>query len=370
MTVTDAPVKAAAARIERLREATAEAGLDALVATADESIAYLTGFRPLQLERFFGIVVRAAGGGGVIVPKLDLGQVAAAPESLERVSYDASSDGLPELAGLLGGARKVGVEEDHIVFARSSALVGRGLEVVPAGGVIGDLRARKDAEEIEAVRRACALVERAYGFAWNLLRPGMSEREVNVRIEAFLREEGASASHSLVLFGANAANPHADLTESVLTVGDVVCADISACLDGYWGDLTRCATVGPPSAWAREAWALVRDAQAAAIAACVPDTPARAVELAERRILETRPDLGELLHGAGHAIGLALHEPPFLVPRVETPLAVGMIFTVEPGLYQSGLGGIRLEDDVVVRNGAPEILSTLPLELVELPGSM
>jgi Xaa-Pro dipeptidase len=360
-------VNAAAARIERLREATADAGLDALVATADESIAYLTGFRPLQLERFFGVVVRAAGGGGVVVPKLDLGRVAAAPESLERVAYDASSDGLPELAGLLGGARKVGVEEDHIVFARSSALAGRGLELVPAGGVIGDLRARKDAEEIEAVRRACALVERSYGFAWTLLRPGMSERELNVRIEAFLREEGASASHSLVLFGAN---PHADPTESVLTVGDVVCADISACLDGYWGDLTRCATVGPPSAWAREAWALVRDAQAAAIAACVPGTAARAVELTERRILETRPDLGELLHGAGHAIGLGLHEPPFLVPRVETPLAAGMIFTVEPGLYRSGLGGMRLEDDVVVRNGAPEILSTLPLELVELAGSM
>jgi Xaa-Pro dipeptidase len=94
------------------------------------------------------------------------------------------------------------------------------------------------------------------------------------------------------------------------------------------------------------------------------------VELTERRILETRPDLGELLHGAGHAIGLGLHEPPFLVPRVETPLAAGMIFTVEPGLYRSGLGGMRLEDDVVVRNGAPEILSTLPLELVELAGSM
>ena len=146
----------------------------------------------------------------------------------------------------------------------------------------------------------------------------------------------------------------------------MVCADISACLDGYWGDLTRCATVGPPSDWAREVWALVRDAQAAAIAACVPGTPARDVETAERVILETRPDLGEVLHGAGHAIGLAIHEPPFLVPRSGTPLAPGMIFTVEPGLYRAGLGGIRLEDDVVVRDGAPEILSTLPLDLVEL----
>ena len=169
-----------------------------------------------------------------------------------------------------------------------------------------------------------------------------------------------------MLFGENAANPHADPTERVLREGDVVCADISACLDGYWGDLTRCATAGPPSDWAREVWALVRDAQAAAIAACVPGRPARDVEEAERVILETRPDLGEVLHGAGHAIGLGIHEPPFLVPRTETPLAPGMVFTVEPGLYRAGLGGIRLEDDVVVRDGEPEILSTLPLELVEL----
>jgi Xaa-Pro dipeptidase len=357
----------AAARVERLRETAELAGLDAFIATADESIAYLTGFRPLQLERLFAVVVRAGGGGSVIVPRLDLGQIGGAPESLERVSYDASSNGLPELAGLLDGARRVGVEEDHIIFARSSALTERGLDLVPAGAVMFDLRARKDEEEVEAVRRACALVEQAYAFTWETLRPGMSERELNVRVETFLREGGATATHPLVLFGENAANPHADPTERILREGDVVCADISACLDGYWGDLTRCATVGPPSDWAREAWALVRDAQAAAIAACVPGRPALDVETAERVILETRPDLGEVLHGAGHAIGLALHEPPFLVPTTKTPLAPGMIFTVEPGLYRAGLGGIRLEDDVVVREGEPETLSTLPLELVELP---
>ena len=366
--MSDATASIGAARIERLREATAEAGLDAYIATADESIAYLTGYRPLQLERFFGVVVRAAGGGGVIVPRLDAGQVAGAPESLDRVSYNASSDGLAELSGLLDGARKVGVEEDHLVFARSSALSTRGHEPQPAGALIADQRARKDEEEIATVRRACALLERAYGFAWGALRPGITERELNGRLASFLRDNGATDSHPLVLFGENAANPHANPTDRELREGDVVCADISACLDGYWGDLTRCATVGPPSDWAREVWTLVRDAQAASIAACTPGTPARDVEAAEREVLETRPDLGEVLHGAGHAIGLAIHEPPFLVPRVATPLAPGMIFTVEPGLYRAGLGGIRLEDDVVVRDATPENLSsTLPLELVELP---
>ena len=358
---------AATARVERVRETLDEAGLDAFVATADESIAYLTGFRPLQFERLFAVVVRGDGGGGVVVPKLDLGQIADAPESLERVSYGASSDGLPELSGLLGGSHRVGVEEDHLIFARSEALAGRGVELVPAGSLLMDLRARKDDSEVEAVRRACAVVQEAYGLAWRTLRLGMSERELNFRIETFLRERGVSEAHPHVLFGENAANPHAHPGERVLREGDVVCADIAACLDGYWGDLTRCATAGPPSDWARQVWALVRDAQHASIAACVPDATPREVEAAEREILETRSDLGEVLHGAGHAIGLAIHEPPFLVPRVTTPLASGMIFTIEPGLYRAGLGGIRLEDDVVVRPGAPDVLSTLPLELVELP---
>jgi Xaa-Pro dipeptidase len=357
----------AAARIERLRKAAADGGLDAFVATADESIAYLTGFRPLQLERFFAVVVRTGGGGGLVVPTLDVGQTEGVPETLEPISYDASSNGLPELEGLLDGARRIGVEEDHIVLARSSALSEHGHELVASGAAIMALRARKDEEEIEAIRRACGLVERGYQVAWDALRPGISERELNGRIETFLREAGASETHALALFGENAANPHASPSDRVSREGDVVCADISACLDGYWGDLTRCATVGPASDWARETWALVYQAQQAAIARCVPGVPAREVEAAERVILERRPDLGEVLHGAGHAIGLAIHEPPFLVPTAMTPLASGMIFTVEPGLYRAGFGGIRLEDDVVVREGSPEILSTLPLELVELP---
>jgi Xaa-Pro aminopeptidase len=357
-----------AERVERLRAALAPAGLDAYIATSDESIAYLTGFRPLQLERLFAVVVRAGAGGAVVVPRLDAGQLGGAPAELERVSYDASSDGLPELAGLLIGARQVGVEEDHIVFARTRGLVERGLELRPAAAVLAGLRACKDDDEVERVRRACALVEQAISFAFGELAPGTVERELNRRVESFLRERGATASHPVILFGENAANPHAHPSGRELRAGEVVVADVSACLDGYWGDLTRCATAGPATAWAQEVWALVREAQAAAIAACRPGTTAREIDRVQRAILETRPDLGECLHGAGHAIGMAIHEPPFLVPRTATALEPGMIFTIEPGLYRAGLGGIRLEDDVVVRDGEPEILSTLPLELIELAG--
>ena len=352
-------------RVERLRAATAAAGLDAFLATSDESIAYLTGFRPLQLERFFAVLVRADGGGAVVVPRLDEGQVADAP--LQPVAYDASSDGLPELAAVLDGAGTLGVEEDHIIFGRTRALAERGFELVPAAATVMALRARKDDVEVERVRAACRLVEAALADMFEGLRPGDVERIVNARVEAWLRERGATAAHPLILFGPNAANPHGEPGERELAPGDVVCADLSACLDGYWGDLTRCATAGPPSEWAQAAWRTVREAQAAAIDACHVGRSARDVDAAQRAVVESRPDLGACLHGAGHAIGLAIHEPPFLVPRFDTPLEEGMIFTIEPGLYRADTGGIRLEDDVVVRAGEPEVLSSLPLELVELP---
>jgi Xaa-Pro dipeptidase len=362
-----APVSTATSeRLKRLQAAARDAGLDAYLATSDESIAYLSGFRPLQLERLFAVVVPVDRAGAIVVPALDRGQVEGASALLEPVSYEPSSDGLPELASALGDARRVGVEEEHLVFGRSEALRERGLELVPGGGVMARLRWRKEPAEVNMVRAACELVERALLQMFEALRPGAVEREVNARVESWLREQGAADAHPLILFGENAANPHGEPGPRELRPGDVVCADLSACLEGYWGDLTRCATVGPASGWAREAWELIRDAQAAAIDACRVGLAAREVDAAQRRLVESRSDLGRCLHGAGHAIGLAVHEPPFLVPRTETPLEAGMIFTIEPGIYRPGTGGIRLEDDVAVRADGPEVLSSLPLELVEL----
>jgi len=358
---------AAELRLERLREDVRDAGLDALLVTSDESIAYVTGFRPLQLERLFAVVVPAAGDGAIVVPALDEGQVGGAPSVLDRVVYDAGSNGLPELLAALGEARAVGVEEDHLVYGRARALADAGRGLVPAAAVVMGRRSRKDAKEVECIRRACGHVADAISRLLEDLRPGDIERDVNARVESRLREAGATATHALVLFGENAANPHGEPSDRALAVGDVVCADVSACFEGYWGDLTRCATVGPPSDWARRAWAVVREAQAAAIEATRAGVPGRDVDAAQRAIVEAAPELGACLHGAGHAIGLAVHEPPFLVPRTQDPLAEGMVFTIEPGIYRPGVGGIRLEDDVLVTSDGPELLSALPLELTEVP---
>ena len=352
-------------RLDRSLAAADSLGLDATLVTSDESIAYLTGLHVMQLERFFGVVLRHREA-ALIVPALDEGQLDGAPARLKRVSYQADSDGIPELVSALADARTVGVDEDHLIYSRARALADSGFELIPAASVVLALRIRKDAGEIERIRSACELIEEGLGRMFAGLRVGVTEHAASARVEAWLREQGASEAHPLILFGENAANPHAAPGVRELRAGDVVCADLSACLDDYWGDLTRCGTAGAASEWAQRAWEVVREAQRAAIGATRVGVPAREVDRAQREIVEAAAELGACLHGAGHAIGLGVHEPPFLVPRTRESLPEGCVLTIEPGLYKAGVGGIRLEDDVVVREAGAELLSSLPLDLVEV----
>jgi Xaa-Pro dipeptidase len=354
-------------RIEALGRLVAEAGLDAIVATRDASIAYLTGYFGLQLERLMAVVVRADGSATVIVPALDRDGLDAAPTSAERVTYEASSDGLPELAAALRSARTVGVEEDVLPYARALALVEAGATLRPATATVMALRAAKDAEEVAAIRRACDLVTEVMEETFAALRPGDIEHEVNALVEYRLRRRGAAHAHPLVLFGDHSSQPHGEPSGRALAVGDVVCADVSASLNGYGGDLTRCGTVGPPSDWARSAWQVVREAYDAAVDAARVGATAREVDAAQRAIVGAAGELGDCLHGAGHAIGIEVHEPPFLVPSSAQPLVAGNVLTIEPGLYRTGRGGIRLEDDVLVTDDGPVLLSHLPLELRSIP---
>jgi Xaa-Pro dipeptidase len=352
-------------RVGRVREEAERAGLDAVLVTSPPSIFYLTGLDAEPFERLYAVAVTATGG-ALIVPALDREGAERAPTSLDVVDYQAASDGFPELGRVLDGARAIGVEEDHISLARARRLQTDGTELRDTQALVMGLRERKDAEELDAIRRACGVVVEVMERMFAGLRVGDVEREVNARVAFELASAGATESHPLILFGPNATSPHASPGERALAAGDVVCADVSARIGGYWADLTRCATVGAPSDWAQRAWAVVRDAQAAAIDAARVGATAQDVDAAQRAIVEGAGDLGACLHGAGHAIGTEIHEPPFLVPGRGAPLAAGNVLTIEPGIYAEGVGGIRLEDDVAVTDGAPVLLSDMPLVLREL----
>src|SRR4051794_1584366 len=154
-------------RVAALDPLLEDAGLDAVLATKDASIAYLTGFWGLQMERFFGVTVRRGGGGALIAPSLDRDSANAAPSGLDRALYDAAkTNGLAALYETLDGAKRIGVEEDHLIFARAEALTEAGYELVPASELIMRLRAVKDAEEVAAVTRACEHIIAVYGEVW------------------------------------------------------------------------------------------------------------------------------------------------------------------------------------------------------------
>jgi Xaa-Pro dipeptidase len=355
------------ARLDAVRSAAADAGLHAVLATSDASIAYLTGFSSIQLERLFAVAVPVHGRPTIVVPHLESEAIADVPPSFERVVYPASSDGMADLVAALGEGAAVGVEEDHLVYGRALALSAAGKELRPAGRILMALREAKDAAEIERIRHAVDIVERVMARMFDELGEGDVEHAVNAKVSNLLREAGATDAHALVLFGANAANPHGKPGARQLRRGEVICADISAQIDGYWADLTRCGSAGEPSEWARAAWDVVMEAQTRAIEVARAGATGRDVDAAQRTVVEASPELGACLHGAGHAIGIDVHEPPFLTPRGNAPMAAGTVLTIEPGIYAAGIGGIRIEDVVVVTDGEPTIISSLPRELVVPP---
>ena len=229
-------------RVSALDSLLEDAGLDAVLATKDASIAYLSGFWGLQLERFFGVVVRP-GAAALIAPSLDRESVTSAPGGLDKVMYSAGvSNGLPELFEQLDGAKRIGVEEDHLIYARSSALAEAGFELVPASDVVMRLREAKAQDEYEAVRAACSHIQAVYDELWSTLKVGDVEADVNAKADYMLMRRGATRAGSHILFGRHAADSHGTPDARTLQAGDVICADISAQFDGYWGDMTRSGT--------------------------------------------------------------------------------------------------------------------------------
>jgi Xaa-Pro aminopeptidase len=289
-------------------------------------------------------------------------------------SYDESVIGCLIEIGVI----QVGFEAAHLTVARHEwmrrALSSRGADVRlrSTERVVEQLRLIKDAAEIEALRDAASRINAVAEAGFAAVRPGVSERTVAAALESAMRAAGYErmAFDTIVASGPNAALPHHRAGDRVLTLGDVVVLDFGGVLDGYCCDLTRTVSVGPPSAEAVRVHAAVRDAQQAAIAAVRPGIEASRVDDAARNVLAER-GLGEAFgHGTGHGLGLDVHEEPRITrPRTDVPpvpLEAGMVFTIEPGAYVSGWGGVRIEDDVLVTPGGCHVLTSVPRELLAL----
>jgi Xaa-Pro aminopeptidase len=240
-----------------------------------------------------------------------------------------------------------------------------------AGTVLRELRMRKTAAEVDALREAGAAIDRVHQRMEEWLRPGRTEREVAHDIASAIVAEGhVRADFVIVASGPNAASPHAEVSERVIATGDPVVVDIGGTtLAGYCSDSTRTYAVGgEPPADFKEYYAVLLAAQKAQCDAVSPGVTAEAVDARGRELITEAGHGDHFLHRTGHGIGLETHEEPYIVSGNALPLEPGMAFSVEPGIYLAGRHGARIEDIVVVTDTGAERLNTTSRDLVVVAG--
>jgi Xaa-Pro aminopeptidase len=241
--------------------------------------------------------------------------------------------------------------------------------LVPTDRVIEARRITKDAVEVLTLKEAAVRLSAVAAQVRAFVRPGRSEQDVAADIDAALRRGGFDrpAFETIVASGPNSARPHARPGGRTLQPGDGVVLDFGGVYDGYCVDLTRTLYVGVPAPELRRMWSAVRDAHAAAIAAVRPGVRPSEIDGAARAVLDTHGLASAFGHGTGHGLGLEVHEAPWITrlpaAQPDTPVVPGMVFTIEPGAYVDGVGGVRIEDDVLVVDDGCEVLTDVPIDM-------
>lgn len=231
------------------------------------------------------------------------------------------------------------------------------------------LRAVKDDEEISILKRAASLGSEGFDYVCNLLKAGITEVEVATELEIFWKRRGSKglAFESIIAFGANSSMPHYKPGNVKLKKGDPVLIDIGVNLRHYHSDMTRVPFFGKPSKKMQEIYTIVLEAQEEALKLCTPGTKISDLDAAARAVIADHGYAKNFTHSLGHGIGLDVHELPFIRGNSKTILEPGMVITIEPGIYLSGIGGVRIEDTVVITETSHENLTNRPKSPLILP---
>ena len=365
-----------AARHVRVRRALEALGLNALIVTTPANLRYLAnhvgtagtllvtpGDLHLLIDFRYKEAVRTLQESPAACPGLHVWDV---PDSYDEALVSAA---------MRLGTRDIGIEASHLTVARQEWLMrtwksrGAAITLRSTERVVEQFRLVKDVAEVMTMRRAAEGLTAVANEAFGAVRAGVSERDVAAVIEGALRGAGYErpAFDTIVAAGPNAALPHYRAGHRTLHTGDLVVLDFGGVLDGYCSDLTRTVSVGQPSPDAARLHAAVREAQSTAIEAVRPGRATTDVDAAARQVLVAH-GLGEAFgHGTGHGLGLDVHEEPRVSkPRSDVPpvrLEAGMVFTIEPGAYLPGFGGVRIEDDILVTETGYEILTSVARDL-------
>ncbi len=351
----------------------AERGLAAFLSVHPANVRYLTGFTGSS-----GFLLVGTDGAGLVTDFRYREQ--ASEEVPDGLPVWIHGDGwreevaarLPSVIGdsAPGDSRAVGFESDRMTVRDRERLEEAAPDARWSGvsGLVEDLRARKSDDEVERIRRAARLGDRVLETFLEEVAEGATETELAAELDYRLRLAGSEgvAFDTIVAGGPRSALPHARPSRRTLGEGDLLLVDFGARAEGYCSDMTRVFCLGPPEEWQRSLHRSVLRAQRAALDRVEPGVEAAAVDAAAREALEADGLADHFGHSAGHGIGLEVHEGPAVSRRSDDRLQEGHVITVEPGAYLEGRGGVRIEDDVVVRAGGAEVLTGFPRELREL----
>jgi Xaa-Pro aminopeptidase len=380
------PVSVIVGRLSALRRRMTARRIRALVVARRPNVAYLTGFEGLFDQGFSGMAVvtwrdaalftdkrydeqaaaEASGTGWRVVTVGD--DLAADVGAWARAHTASGKAGGRASAGGADRSGSVAIEPDvsHRVFLRLAKAIGG--EPVEAEGLVEGLRRTKDDSEIETIREAARVTDKALKRALGLVRPGIPERELAFEVRRALFEEGSDgvAFEPIVASGPNGSKPHAHAGERRLEAGDLVTIDMGARVRGYCADLTRTVALGRVDEERAAAYGAVLAAQKAALAAVRAGMTGRELDAVARRSLAERGLARAFTHGLGHGVGLEVHELPWVGRRGGKRLKEGDVITIEPGAYLPGRFGVRIEDLVVLTRDGVDNLSGSPKELITL----
>ena len=354
-------------RTEVLRATMQDRGVDLIALGPTANMRYLNGFVPHPDERLCLLLISPQDTRAV-VPKLNAEEWAAHVDLPIHTWADDEGPGEALKAALsgVGPVKKLAIDgamrADFLLPLMGAT---QPEATIPVEALIAPLRARKSAEEIEALARAAAQADRAMGAAVDTCQPGVSETQVAWAAEESFRLDGAEeVCFTLAASGPNGAYPHHHSGPRLLQEGDVIVLDIGASLDGYKSDITRMVFLGEPPAEVLKAHEAVLEANTRARAAVRPGVTAQEVDQAARGALEARGYGEYFIHRTGHGLGLEIHEAPYIMAGSQQPLETGMVFSIEPGVYFPGQFGIRIEDIVVVTESGVRTLTGFDHQLV------
>ncbi|MFC1900733.1 M24 family metallopeptidase [Chloroflexota bacterium] len=347
-------------RLEKFRHSLAEKELDGILISQPENRYYLSGF---------------SGSAGYLLITQESTVLATDFRYFEQVKEQAPDYELFQIAGPLSewfpqmiaelGTKRIGFESrdvTHNLYRQLTESLNKaesGLQLIPTDGLVESIRAVKEPEEIELITRAVEVTDKAFEYISETIRPGMTEKQVAWELEKFHRENGCQslAFEIIVASGPNSALPHAKPTKRKIDSGEPIVIDMGGRVEGYCSDFTRTLCLGEPDDTFKKVYDTVLGAQLAAEALIKSEMTGNEADSFARIVIEEAGYAEAFGHSLGHGVGLAEHEEPRLGPNSEDTLLPGMVFSIEPGIYLPGWGGVRIEDLAVLEKDTLKVLT-------------